>query len=322
MMSLRKIKPKELLHNAIFIRLLAVVIIAVLFSVFNGNYIGIKNVRNLMTDMVPYFVMGMGVTFVLLIGSIDLSIGSMASAATCVMAVYLPKIGAWAFVITILMGIAGGFINGYLVAKLKLPSFIATLGMMSVWQSIAYLVSGSQAVQIMKDQWGYIAWAKTYVGIIPVGFIASLVLWAILAKIHTSTAFGKGCVAVGVNERAAQIAGVNATKIKITSFVICECMAALSGIVVAAKLKGGLPTAGDAMTMLAIAAVVLGGTSLNGGKGGLLSTLLGTTMVVMIQNGLNMVGITSFYQDIVFGILIIIAVYFAADRSDRHELVK
>ena len=151
-MSLRKIKPKELLHNAIFIRLLAVVIIAVLFSVFNGNYIGIKNVRNLMTDMVPYFVMGMGVTFVLLIGSIDLSIGSMASAATCVMAVYLPKIGAWAFVITILMGIAGGFINGYLVAKLKLPSFIATLGMMSVWQSIAYLVSGSQAVQIMKDQ--------------------------------------------------------------------------------------------------------------------------------------------------------------------------
>ena len=298
-MSLRKIKPKELLHNAIFIRLLAVVIIAVLFSVFNGNYIGIKNVRNLMTDMVPYFVMGMGVTFVLLIGSIDLSIGSMASAATCVMAVYLPKIGAWAFVITILMGIAGGFINGYLVAKLKLPSFIATLGMMSVWQSIAYLVSGSQAVQIMKDQWGYIAWAKTYVGIIPVGFIASLVLWAILAKIHTSTAFGKGCVAVGVNERAAQIAGVNATKIKITAFVICECMAALSGIVVAAKLKGGLPTAGDAMTMLAIAAVVLGGTSLNGGKGGLLSTLLGTTMVVMIQNGLNMVGITSFYQDIV-----------------------
>ena len=258
-MSLRKIKPKELLHNAIFIRLLAVVIIAVLFSVFNGNYIGIKNVRNLMTDMVPYFVMGMGVTFVLLIGSIDLSIGSMASAATCVMAVYLPKIGAWAFVITILMGIAGGFINGYLVAKLKLPSFIATLGMMSVWQSIAYLVSGSQAVQIMKDQWGYIAWAKTYVGIIPVGFIASLVLWAILAKIHTSTAFGKGCVAVGVNERAAQIAGVNATKIKITAFVICECMAALSGIVVAAKLKGGLPTAGDAMTMLAIAAVVLGG---------------------------------------------------------------
>ena len=210
-----------------------------------------------MTDMVPYFVMGMGVTFVLLIGSIDLSIGSMASAATCVMAVYLPKIGAWAFVITILMGIAGGFINGYLVAKLKLPSFIATLGMMSVWQSIAYLVSGSQAVQIMKDQWGYIAWAKTYVGIIPVGFIASLVLWAILAKIHTSTAFGKGCVAVGVNERAAQIAGVNATKIKITAFVICECMAALSGIVVAAKLKGGLPTAGDAMTMLAIAAVQL-----------------------------------------------------------------
>ena len=129
-------------------------------------------------------------------------------------------------------------------------------------------------------------------------------------------------MAVGVNERAAQIAGVNATKIKITAFVICECMAALSGIVVAAKLKGGLPTAGDAMTMLAIAAVVLGGTSLNGGKGGLLSTLLGTTMVVMIQNGLNMVGITSFYQDIVFGILIIIAVYFAADRSDRHELVK
>lgn len=310
------------MDNAIVVRLIAVAIIILGFSLANDNYVSLKNIRNLMTDIVPYFIMGMGITFVLMVGSIDLSIGALCSAATCVMAVYLPQIGGWAIVITILMGIAGGAINGFLVAKLKMPSFIATLGIMSVWSSVAYLVSGSQAVQIMKEQWGYINWAKSYIWIIPFGFIGCLIIWEVLFIVQKSTPFGKGCFAVGVNERAAQIAGVNVFRTKMLAFMICGLCSALSGIAVAAKLKGGLPTAGDAMTMLAIAAVVLGGTALEGGKGGMLSTLLGTAMVVMIQNGLNMVGITSFYQDIVFGILIILAIYFSADRSDRHALVK
>lgn len=321
-MTNRKIELKRLFKNAIFVRLLAVGLIALAFFSANHNFLALKNVRNLLSDIVPYFTMGMGVTFVLLVGSIDLSIGAMASAATCVMAVYLPKIGGWAFVVTILMGLAGGAVNGFLVAKLKLPSFIATLGTMSVWSSVAYLVSGSQAVQIMKENWGYVNWMKTYVGNVSLAFLFCLLIWAVLYQIQRSTRFGKGCFAVGVNERAAQIAGVDAVKVKVTAFTMCGFFAALSGITVAAKLRGGLPTAGDAMTMLVIASVVLGGTSLEGGKGGLLSTLLGTMMISMIQNGLNMVGITSYYQDIVFGALIVAAVFISADRSDRRTLVK
>lgn len=321
-MTNQNIEPKRLLKNAIVVRLLAVCVIALAFFSANHNFLALKNIRNLMSDMVPYFTMGIGITFVLLVGSIDLSVGTMVSAATCVMAVYLPKIGGWAFAITILMGIVGGAMNGFLVAKLKLPSFIATLGTMSVWSSVAYLVSGSQAVQIMKENWGYVNWVRTYVGNVSVAFLISLALWAILYKVQKSTRFGKSCFAIGVNERAAQIAGVNAVKAKIAAFTICGLFAALSGITVAAKLRGGLPTAGDAMTMLVIASVVLGGTSLEGGKGGLLSTLLGTVMISMIQNGLNMVGITSHYQDIVFGILIVAAVFISADRSDRYTLVK
>ena len=246
----------------------------------------------------------------------------MASASACLTAVFLPRIGILAFVIPLLLGIVGGAINGFLVSKLKVASFIATLGTMSVWSSLAYLVSGTQAVTLSRDLWVFINWDKIYVGIVPVTFLACLIIWAILYTIQRSTPFGKGVFATGVNERAAQIAGVNVVKVKMLAFVISGLCSALAGIVVAAKCKGAVPYAGDAMTLLAIASVVLGGTALEGGKGGMLSTLLGAAIVVMIQNGLNIVGITSFYQDIVFGILIILAVFFSADRSDRHALVK
>lgn len=308
--------------NVIWVRLVAIAVIIIAFTLANHNYITLKNMKNLMTDIIPYFIMGMGVTFVLMIGSIDLSIGAMCSAATCVMAVFLPRLGGRTIVLTLMMGLLGGLINGFLVVKLKLPSFIATLGTMSVWQSVSYLVSGSQAVQIMRDDWSYIDWIRKYYFIVPAGFILCMVLWVLLLVMQHSTWLGKGCFAVGVNERAAQIAGVNVVRVKMLVFMICGLFSALSGVTVAAKLKGGLATAGDAMTMLSIAAVVLGGTALEGGKGGMISTMLGASMVIMIQNGLNMIGITSFYQDIVFGILIIIAVFCSKDRNDRHVLVK
>lgn len=193
---------------------------------------------------------------------------------------------------------------------------------MSVWSSAAYVISHNQAVTFSKAMWVYIQWDNIVVWIIPVTFIISLLIWGILYKIQCSTSFGKSVFATGVNERAAQIAGVNVAWSKMLAFTISGLFSAVSGIMLVAKCKGAVPYAGDAMTMLAIASVVLGGTALEGGKGGMVSTLLGAAMVVVIQNGLNVVGITSFYQDIVFGMLIILAVYFSADRNDRHALVK
>jgi len=321
-MSDAKTMIKKVINNAILVRLIAIAFIALAFGAANWNYLKFQNLGNLMTNISPYFIMSIGITFVLMIGSIDLSIGTMASLSAVVTALLLPKIGIWAFIPPILLGILGGAINGFLISKLKLPSFIATLGTMGIWSSTAYWISGNKAVTFSRELWIYVDWFKINFGIIPVVFIGCIIIWGILYIIQNLTSFGKGVFATGVNERAAQVAGVNVVWIKMLAFTISGLLSALAGILLVVKSKGAVPYSGDAMTLLAITAVVLGGTALEGGKGGMLFTLLGSAMVVMIQNGLNIVGITTFYQDIVFGLLIILAVFSSADRSNRYVLVK
>ena len=203
-----------------------------------------------MSNVEPYFIMSMGITFVLMVGSIDLSIGTMCSAAACLVAVFLPQIGIFAFALPLLLGIIGGAINGFLVSKLKLVSFIATLGTMCVWSSLAYLVTGTKAVTFERSLWVYTSFDNIYFGIIPVTFIVALIIWTILLVVQHSTPFGKRVFATGVNERAAQIAGVNVVKVKMVAFIISGLFSALAGVALVSKLKGAEPTAGDSMTML------------------------------------------------------------------------
>lgn len=305
-----------------WIRVLAVIVIFAVFTGLNANFVNPNNLKNLLTDSVPYLVMGIGVTFVLLIGSIDLSIGAVCSTSTVIVAVLLPTMGYTSYGVALAVGILAGFLNGLLVVYLKLPSFIATLGTMGAWQSIAYLISGSSPIQIKKAQWGLIQWARVEFGIIPLPFVLALLVLAVFYIAQAKSCFGKNCFAVGVNERAATVAGVNVGKTKLAVFTICGACSALGGIILAAKLRSGLPTIGATMNMAVTAAVVLGGTSLSGGKGGQIQTLIGCFLYNMLLSGLNMVGITSYFQDIVFGLLMIAAIYFTVDRSDRHTIVK
>lgn len=322
-MNMMAIKEKMKSRQAgTWIRVIAAVVIFIVFTAANSNFVSPGNVKNLMIDSVPYLVMGIGVTFVLLVGSIDLSIGAVCSTATVIVAVMLPSLGSMSYLLALLVGVLAGFINGLLVVYLKIPSFIATLGSMGAWQSIAYLISGSSPIQIKKAQWDMINWARVGFGIIPLPFVLALLVLVVFYVVQTKTAFGKSTFAVGVNERAASVAGVNVNRTKLIIFTVCGACSALGGIVLAAKLRSGLPTIGATMNMAVTAAVVIGGTSLNGGKGGLVQTLIGCFIYNMLLSGLNMVGITSYYQDIVFGLLMIAAVYFTVDRSDRHTVVK
>ncbi len=322
-MNMTALKEKMKSRQAgTWVRVLATVAIFIVFTIANFSFVSPNNLNNLLQDSVPYLVMGIGVTFVLLIGSIDLSIGAICSTATVIIALLLPSIGYAAYLVALVVGIAAGVINGLLVVYLKIPSFIATLGMMGAWQSIAYLISGSSPIQIKKAQWDMINWARIKFGIIPLPFVIAIVLVVVFYIVQQRTGFGKYTFAVGVNERAANVAGVNVKRTKMLIFTICGACAALGGMMLAAKLRSGLPTIGQTMNMAVTASVVLGGTSLSGGKGGLVQTLIGCFMYNMLLSGLNMVGITSYYQDIVFGLLMILAVYFTVDRSDRHTIVK
>jgi ribose transport system permease protein len=315
-------KPKTNFNIMDFISCLSLVILIVLFTSINKNFLNTPNLTNLLTDIAPLLVIGCGVTFVLLIGSIDLSIGAIASCSAVLLTVLLPKVGIMAYLITLIYGAAAGLINGVIFTKVKIPSFIATLGAMSVWQSVAFVLSKGAPLQIKVHEWGYISWVKIKLGVFSMPLIVSLIVVALFYIVQSKTKLGKHSFAVGANERAARIAGVNVNLIKVGVYIICGLCSALSGIFLAAKLKSGIPTVGDPFTLMAVAAVALGGTSLSGGKGGVIGTILGVALVIVIQNGMNIIAVDALWQQIVFGLLIIFAVYITTDRRGRNIVIK
>ncbi|MGA2547662.1 MAG: ABC transporter permease [Rectinemataceae bacterium] len=305
-----------------YVSILSIVILVVFFTAMNKNFLNAMNIRNMLTDISPLLVMGCGVTFVLLIGSIDLSIGAVCSCAAVILAVLFPLIGSWAYLFALLYGALAGLINGVVFTRVRLPSFIATLGAMSVWQSVAYLMSGGAPLQISVKNWHFIGWASIKFGVLSMSLILALMVLAIFYVVQQRTRMGKYSFAIGANERAARLAGVNIRLTKIGVFTVCGLCSAAAGIFLSAKLRSGIPTVGEPMTLLAVAAVALGGTSLAGGKGSILGTILGVALVTVIQNGMNVIGVDAFWQQIVFGIIVILAVYITADRGGRNVVVK
>lgn len=305
-----------------YISPLSVVVLLIFFTSINKNFLSITNIRNLFTDMAPLLVIGCGITFVLIIGSIDLSLGSVCSCSAVILAVLLPKVGGLGYLASILFGIVAGLINGIVFTKMKIPSFIVTLGALSVWQSVAYLISKGAPVLIAPKEWNHIGWTRIQFGVFTMPFILSLLLLLVLFIIQKKTVFGKYSYAVGANERASWLAGVNNDATKIISFTICGTLSALTGILLATKLRSGIPTVGDPITLMGIAAAALGGTSLSGGKGSVVRAMLGAAIVIVIQNGMNLIAIDAFWQQIVFGFLVIAALYMTIDRSGRNIVMK
>lgn len=300
------------------------VAIALLLAItaINPRFISPLNLSNILSDMSAVLLLSIGVTFILLIGSIDLSIGAMSSCACVIFAVTVPTLGWTGLFLALGYGIIAGFLSGLLYVKLKIPSFIATFGTMSVWQSVALIISNGAPQQIGKDFWQYTQWFKIKIGIIPLPFILVTTLFVILVVLEKKTKFGRTLFAIGGNESAARMAGLNVEGTKILVFVLMGLFSALAGIFFAANLKSGIPTVGEPFTLTAIAAVALGGTSMSGGKGGLIKTLAGVILVILIQNGMNVIGVGVFWQKITFGCIILVALYITTDRKRRNLVVK
>lgn len=304
------------------LKFVSLLLLIIMFTLINNKFVSTYNLSNILADICPLLLISCGATFVLLMGSIDLSIGSICSCAAVIFVLVLQQNAVLAYFAAIAFGALAGFINGVVFAKVKVPSFIVTLGAMSVWQSAAYLLSGGKAIQITKVNWTDIGWVSIKFGVLSVPLFISLVFLFIMYIVQSRTKTGVQAFAVGANEGAARIAGVNINFIKIMMFVICGICCGLTGIFVSAKLKAGIPTVGDNYTLLGVAAAVLGGTSLSGGKGGVLYTLLGSLLVIVIQNGMDISAVTPHWKMIVFGILVILAVFITTDRKQRNLIMK
>ncbi len=314
-----------------YFSVVAVILLVGVFTILDHNFVNRANLTNLLSDTAPLMIMACGATTVLLLGSVDLSIGSTCSVVNVLMVKILSETfqqtnnlflsTVYAFGASLAFGAAAGFALGFIHVRLKIPSFIASLGFMSVWKSTALLISEAP-VSIPKALWPSINWAKISFGVLGFPLVLAGVVILAFFVLQSKTGFGKALYAIGGNERAARMAGIHIDRSKILAFVFSGLCSALGSIFLAAKLKSSAPTVGDPFTLLVIASVALGGTALSGGKGSVLGTVLGVFIVSIIRNGLNFAGVDVFWQNIVFGIVVIAAVAITVDRTGRNIVIK
>jgi ribose transport system permease protein len=309
----------------------AIILLTIGFSLTEENFLGKANLTTLLRDTAPLMIMSAGMTTVLIFGSIDLSMGAVCSVSNVLFVKILndygstfPSVGLATLVaaaVSLSFGLLSGLMLGVIHAKLKVPSFIASLGFMSIWQSTALLISEAP-ISVPKVMWGAINWYKISFGVLGLPLVLALILVLFINTFQTSTAFGKAVYAIGGNERAARMAGMAVDKTKIVVFAMNGICAALGGIFMAAKIRSCSPTVGDPFTLLIVASVVLGGTSLTGGKGSALGTIIGVFTVVIIQNGMNFIGVSAYWQNVVFGVFVLAAIAVSVDRKTRGLVIK
>lgn len=288
---------------------LALLLLVVVFSVLSSRFLALDNFVNIAQQVAVIAVAAFGMTFVIMLGEIDLSVGSMIAvagmaAAQCMshgLGMVLAALAALA------AGLGMGAINGVMVARLGLPSFIVTLATMGAFRGLVSLPTGGLPTAIDNDRWLDLG-SDVLLGV-PVLVWIMLVLFALAFALQARTVFGRRAYLAGGNAEAATYSGIRVDRIRIAVFVLSGLLAAVSGMMLSSRLSSAQTNAGTGYELDAIAATVLGGTSLSGGAGSMLGTLLGTLVIGVINNGMNMLSVPYFYQLIVKGIVILLAVW-------------
>lgn len=290
--------------------LLALVVIGVVFTVINPIYISVLNVSDIIEQSVIFGLMGIGMTFVIITGGIDLSVGSIL-ALVAVTAAKLSSGGMnviGVFIIAIILGIILGVINGFMVSYMNLQPFIATMGSMSIYRGIAYIITDGFPVSGVDSSFRSLFYGKIAVGLR--SSVVVLLVFAIVAHILLKyTKFGNYVYAIGGNEEATKLSGVKVEKHRIIAYIICGVGSAFAAMILIAKLASGEPTAGNGYELNAIAAACIGGTSMAGGRGTIAGTVIGAILFSALKVGLITSGVDTFWQYVATGVVIIIAAY-------------
>ncbi len=273
------------------------------------HFLTTDNMLNILLQASNIGIMAWAATMVIVAAEIDLSIGSieaLAGSTAAVIMVTFKMPAVVAILGALAAGIASGAIAGFFTSKVGMPSFITTLGMLSIARGAALLVTGGRAVYGLSDMFKFIGQGKLW--IIPFPIIISLVFFIITWAILKFTRFGMNIYAVGSNAEAARLSGISPAKIRLAVLTLSGAFAAVAGMIVASRLNSGQGTVGTTDNLDVIASVVIGGTSLFGGVGTVTGTLMGVLLVCSINNGLNLMGVSAYLQDVAIGMLILLAV--------------
>jgi ribose transport system permease protein len=305
-----------------FITLGALVVLFAVFSITAKNFFTVRNVLTLMLQTSAITLMGIGVTFAIITGGIDLSIGSVV-ALTGSVAVMAANVGVpiWAsLLIGLLTGVVCGLANGLLITKLKLPPFIATLGMMMVVRGVVLTITNANS-KPAPDAFGDLGNNTVFrSGSFPGIAYPVLIMIAMALIFHFILRWmriGRYTYAVGSNEEAARLSGINVHRVKIINYIFCGFLAALVGIILASRMVTSQPAGGSGYELNAIAAAVIGGTSLMGGVGTVGGTVIGSFIIGVLTVGLTMQGANYFMQQIIIGLVVIGASAFDQLRSRK-----
>lgn len=317
-----KIKKSNLHQLRGFFPLITLLVLVMIITVFDPSFLHPINLIQLVSDISMLFIMALGITFVIYIGGIDLSSQSMASMATVLAVALLPSLGYVGIAVILTVGFLFGALSGLLHVKLKISSFITTLAVGGIAYSTGQIVSGQRAGYISADvRENILGWAFEDTFGIPDEIWVSLLLLLVMLLIERRSTLGRKLKAIGAGELAAVASGIRVDRIKILAFAISGTMAVISGLLLAARMSGGSPTMADMFLLPAIVAVLVGGTPLTGGVGGVLNTFIGALIVSVIRTGMVFWGVPAQAQQIVFGVVLIIAIIATIDRS-KVSIVK
>lgn len=291
-------------------------------SIFTDSFFSINNFQNVLRQSAVVGVLSLGMTYILIIGGIDLSVGSIMAFASCVTASFCTNfytgLPLW---LAILIGVAAGavigLINGYIIAGLGIVPFIATLGTQTAVRGMTLVYTNGRPINSLIK--GYIGIGQGFTFGIPnpviIFIVLSLIAWFVLSQ----TKYGRYLYAIGGNEEAAVVSGLNVKKLKLITYTINGAVAAIAGIMLSARVAVGSPTAGETYELQAITAVVIGGTSNAGGTGGIMPTIIGVLIMGILNNGMDLLGLSGYYQKVVTGLIIIFAVVIDRNNVNRNH---
>ena len=302
------------------LRMLAMLgILSLALSLISPYFFTLNNILNLMDQSVITGIVSIGQTFVILIAGIDLSVGSLTGATGIVLGLSLQTLPLpLAIAVAIIAGGLAGFVNGYIITKGRVAAFIVTLGMMSVGRSMAYVLSGANSISQLPDALGDLASATVFG--IPLNFVVLVVLYAIAWYYLTFTKGGRTIYAIGSNAEAARTAGLRVELYSILVYVISGALSAVAAVFLAARILSIDPIAATGLELDTIAAVVIGGASLFGGRGTIIGTFIGVVIMVLIRNGLNLLNVNPYWQGTAIGSIIVAAVLLERFLSAREGL--
>jgi ribose transport system permease protein len=298
-----------------FALVLVLIVLCIVMSFLSDNFFTSSNFLNIARQISVTAISAVGMTLVIIIGGIDLSIGSVIAfsgviAASTLSTTQSPVLAVLA---ALAAGAVVGFVNGFVTAKAQITGFITTLATMGIVRGISFIYTGGYPITIMDKNFSFLGIG--YLFMVPVPILIMLLILALGYFLTNHTRFGRYVYALGGNEQTTRWSGINVDRIKIYVYTLSGLLTALAGIVLAGRLSSGQPNAGQSFEFDVITAVIVGGTSLMGGKGNVLGTLIGVVLIGVLSNGLTLLNVSSYYQMVVKGIIILIAVL--VDRLSR-----